>query len=279
MTFLWDPKIQTVAIMESWQLRQTRGQVTEWNQLSKVPHIRLMCPLGGGLQVKILKRTAQFDTSATKSEMKSESDSSSHKLNIPKKTKLFVDQTMRERDNALDMHRIFQGDLFRLKLHIYREVFRVVSQAKQPVSECLPVRVSAQVLGLGPVFSLQVALHNTSAQSALAGLFLLLDFDSCCFKLSHHHVDLPMILPKQSFDFAVRVEALTAQIVDNVIKVYVIREDVPLVTAVVTMPLVEGEKPPETEDHNFEELPLSGELKKHAERMTADLLDIYQHSL
>jgi Bardet-Biedl syndrome 1 protein len=36
------------------------------------------------------------------------------KLNVPKKTKLFVDQTLRERDNSVLMHRVFQHDLYQV---------------------------------------------------------------------------------------------------------------------------------------------------------------------
>ena len=42
------------------------------------------------------------------------------KLNIPKKTKLFVDQTLRERENSVFMHRIFQRDLYLLRLNTAR---------------------------------------------------------------------------------------------------------------------------------------------------------------
>ena len=44
----------------------------------------------------------------------------SQKLNIPKKTKLFVDQTLRERENSVFMHRIFQRDLYLLRLNTAR---------------------------------------------------------------------------------------------------------------------------------------------------------------
>ena len=47
--------------------------------------------------VKILKRTARFEIK----DKEGQTPASSVKLNIPKKTKLFVDQTMRERENAV----------------------------------------------------------------------------------------------------------------------------------------------------------------------------------
>lgn len=52
---------------------------------------------GGGMLVKILKRTARFDLD----DAQGPAQAQALKLNIPKKTKLFVDQTMRERENSV----------------------------------------------------------------------------------------------------------------------------------------------------------------------------------
>lgn len=59
--------------------------------------ILVIISAGGALSVLILKRTARFDANP-KDPLQA---LSFHKLNIPKKTKLFVDQTMRERENAV----------------------------------------------------------------------------------------------------------------------------------------------------------------------------------
>lgn len=50
---------------------------------------------GGGLIVKMLKRTAQFNEKALTAGPPA---AQNQKLDIPKKTKLFLDQTMRERE-------------------------------------------------------------------------------------------------------------------------------------------------------------------------------------
>ena len=75
--------------------------------------------IGGTLNMKILKRTAHFDSLENASAPLS---SQNIKLNIPKKTKLFVDQTLRERENCTLMHRVFQHDLYQLRLNTARSV-------------------------------------------------------------------------------------------------------------------------------------------------------------
>ena len=57
----------------------------------------IMTTQGGGMIVKILKRTATMDESDGKG---GPPDAQNKRLNVPKKTKLFVDQTLREREKA-----------------------------------------------------------------------------------------------------------------------------------------------------------------------------------
>ena len=87
------------------------------------------------------------------------------KLDIPKKTKLFVDQTLRERENSLLMHRVFQHDLYLLRLNTARAFVSSMETSSNPVSTDSEesIKLSAQVLGLGPVFRLLIGLCNTSA--------------------------------------------------------------------------------------------------------------------
>lgn len=57
----------------------------------------------GGLLVKLFKRTAKLEE---KSHLPGPPQAQSQKLNVPKKTKIFVDQTMRERYEGQRMHQV-----------------------------------------------------------------------------------------------------------------------------------------------------------------------------
>jgi Bardet-Biedl syndrome 1 protein len=59
----------------------------------------------GALTVKMLTRTATLEASTEAPGPPPEQDMP---LNVPKKTKLYVDQTQREREHATEMHRVFQ---------------------------------------------------------------------------------------------------------------------------------------------------------------------------
>jgi len=60
------------------------------------PRNHLFVLAGGGLIVKMLKRTAQFDSKS--SAVAGPPAAQGVKLDVPKKTKLFLDQTVRERE-------------------------------------------------------------------------------------------------------------------------------------------------------------------------------------
>lgn len=67
----------------------------------------------GALTFKMTKRTATFKAPDAPTGPPAEQDIP---LAVPKKTRLYVDQTQRERECAVDMHRIFQRDLCKLRL-------------------------------------------------------------------------------------------------------------------------------------------------------------------
>ncbi len=53
---------------------------------------------------------------------------------VPKKTKLLVELTKRERDNAHEMHRTFQKDLCRLRLKTAQNYYELLSDGHAPMS-------------------------------------------------------------------------------------------------------------------------------------------------
>lgn len=61
---------------------------------------KLFFMLAGTLQIKILKRTAQFSSDSAYDEAIANQMGTVNNLQIPKKSKIFLEQTIRERDNA-----------------------------------------------------------------------------------------------------------------------------------------------------------------------------------
>ena len=49
---------------------------------------------------------------------------------MPKKTKLYVEQTQREREQAVDMHQAFQRDLLKLRLNTARAYVKILKDGQ-----------------------------------------------------------------------------------------------------------------------------------------------------
>lgn len=61
------------------------------------------------------------------------------------------------------MHRIFQRELYKLRLSTARSYVKVITDTQGPVSYTsgTSVRLSAQAAGIGPIFKLKITLENT----------------------------------------------------------------------------------------------------------------------
>ena len=86
----------------------------------------LICIHGqGSLSIKIWRRQVDVDAMTADAGPPPEQDIP---LPVPKKTKLYVEQTQRERDNAAEIHRAFQRDLCRLRLDTARAYVKTLSE-------------------------------------------------------------------------------------------------------------------------------------------------------
>jgi Bardet-Biedl syndrome 1 protein len=84
----------------------------------------------GSLTIKMWKRTVDLDqiTSASHNPMLGPPREQEIPLQIPKKTKLFVEQTQRERESSSEIHRAFQRDLCKLRLTTARAYVKTLTE-------------------------------------------------------------------------------------------------------------------------------------------------------
>lgn len=132
----------------------------------------------GSLIIKILKRTAEFRIETIDFNTRHQERQGS--LQIPKKTKVFVEQTIRERENAPAIYTNFLTELWRLRLTAARETVDVINSAESTISGDIghaPIKLAAEVCGLGPVFRLFLIIENMAARRMASGLSVLLHCD------------------------------------------------------------------------------------------------------
>lgn len=158
----------------------------------------LMLHVQGALSVKIWKRSVDADSMTGSTGPPPEQDIP---LPVPKKTKLYVEQTQRERDQAPEIHRSFQRDLCKMRLTTARAYVKTLTDGFMGVTPLgsQDIRVQVQVQGLGPKFLIKMTLQNGSPQPITQSV-LLFSFDPNLYVMGHekssqHMVPVPILLP------------------------------------------------------------------------------------
>ncbi|XP_063701971.1 LOW QUALITY PROTEIN: Bardet-Biedl syndrome 1 protein, partial [Culicoides brevitarsis] len=181
-----------------------------FGRLGQEEHVLVLVTITGILQIKILKRTAQFSTDSAYDEAVANQSAAVNNLQIPKKSKIFLEQTIRERDNAPVIHQAFQSELWRLRLHAARETLDIITSAEGSFSGDVgqvALKLAAEVLGTGPLYKLFLQIDNLSTEREAFELFLILHADHRHFELNRSFTYLPMIIPgcpvKMDFDVSI----------------------------------------------------------------------------
>ncbi|GAB9463367.1 Bardet-Biedl syndrome 1 [Globisporangium polare] len=195
----------------------------------------------GALTLKILKRTASLEAISEAAGPPPEQDIP---LNIPKKTKLYVEQTQRERDHATEMHRHFQRDLCKLRLTTARAYVKIIKDGQGPVSYTTgaAIRLNAQVQGIGPSFRIKLNVQNAGTK-AVTDLTVAYHYDHSLYRLPKSLVLIPLVIPNVQYTYLSDVECISETGAADNVYIFVCGKDscIPLVSAVVNMPLSEPE--------------------------------------
>uniref|UniRef100_A0A2I3GR35 Bardet-Biedl syndrome 1 n=1 Tax=Nomascus leucogenys TaxID=61853 RepID=A0A2I3GR35_NOMLE len=178
----------------------------------------IMTTRGGGLIIKILKRTAVFAEGGTEV---GPPPAQAMKLNVPRKTRLYVDQTLREREAGTAMHRAFQTDLYLLRLRAARAYLQALESSLSPVSATArePLKLHAVVQGLGPTFKLTLHLQNTSTTRPVLGLLVCFLYNEALYSLPRAFLKVPLLVPGLNYPLETFVESLSNKGISDIIKV------------------------------------------------------------
>ncbi|KAM6159649.1 BBSome complex member BBS1 [Erethizon dorsatum] len=201
----------------------------------------IMTTRGGGLIIKILKRTAVFVEGTGEV---GPPPAQAMKLNVPRKTRLYVDQTLREREAGTGMHQTFQTDLYLLRIRASRAYVQALESSLSPMSATArePLKLHAVVQGLGPTFKLTLHLQNTSTARPVLGLLVCFLYDEVLYALPRAFFKVPLLVPGLSYPLETFVQSLSSKGTSDIIRVLVLREgqSVPLLSAHISMPVSEG---------------------------------------
>lgn len=193
----------------------------------------------GALTIKILQRSFKFESTSAVTGPPPEQDVP---LSIPKKTKLYVEQTQREREQATEMHRIFQRDLCKLRLATARAYVKMITDGQGPLSfsSGAVLRLTAQVQGLGPRFKIKLTLQNTGTKH-VADLSVVINYNALLYKVKSSVFRVPILIPGVGYRVDVELECIDENGASDTVRVFVCsaKSRVPVLSAVVNMPASE----------------------------------------
>ena len=186
----------------------------------------------GGLIVKMLPRRHELATATYGGGPPPEQDIP---LDIPKKTKLYLDQTEREREMAPEMHRRFQRETVNLQVttaKAYLELLQrgeiagasVATEKKEDTKEeedKVLVDLRAVVKGLGPFFHLEVEVANLGDESLLQ-IPILLSYNPEKYKSPKPLIQIGALVPGIPLKCIFELECLDTSAVDQEIEIQVL---------------------------------------------------------
>lgn len=197
----------------------------------------ILCSRSGALTIKMLQRQAKLDVSS--GDHLGPPPEQDIPLNVPKKTKLYIEQTQRERDQAIDMHRIFQRDLCKMRLTTARSFVKVITDGQGPLSSsgASSLRLDAKVQGLGPSMKLKMTVKNTGT-TAITDTVMTFTYNHNIYKLKKGMLCLPLLIPNLEYQYQVDLECVDENGTADAIRVFICnkRSCVPHISAIVLMP-------------------------------------------
>ncbi|CAH0556153.1 unnamed protein product, partial [Brassicogethes aeneus] len=224
--------------------------VITFGQLGQEEHVMVIITLAGTINFKILKRTADFNLGNPDSQNMVQLQGKP--LPLPKRSKLFLEQSLREKQSPIEMHQNFQQDLIRLRLTAARSLVQSLSDQSGVGNEKEQIKLSAQVLGLGPKFTLILTLVNMNNEKCLAGFTITYHTKPTLYTLSSYINLIPLIPPGLSFQLDTKIEEIINEQnqeiqsfnlpqQNGIIRVFVTRkgQSQPVLAATINMPPTE----------------------------------------
>ncbi|KAK0161845.1 hypothetical protein PV327_008253 [Microctonus hyperodae] len=192
-----------------------------------------MVTINGGLCVKILKRTANFNARSVPAI--SSTNSTHNRFVIPKKTRLFVEQSIRERSEAVKIHNTFQQGQLRLRLSVAKKAQQVLHSVDDGEANLITLEIS--VLGLGPTYNIRTLVTNVSDNILTPSLFLV--FRTTETTIEPRVVDLPLL--PSGIPIPIIVKATPKAAIIDKVKVLLCKKGKiqPITSATVILPVAE----------------------------------------
>lgn len=196
----------------------------------------LVCNLkNGGLVMKKIDKKANFEGRSDFAGPPSEQEVP---LAIPAKSKLYLEQVEREKQNSVQMYKGFLKDLISIKLRTVKAFAKLENLESNSKTTGCSVRMAAYVQGLGPLFSIVLEVENTGKEMCF-DIRVGYSYDPTLFKVLTPNAFFPSLVPGLKYKLVISVQSLTGAS-DN-LRVFLITKSsaLPVMSAIINVPTCE----------------------------------------
>lgn len=182
----------------------------EWirfGRMGREEGVLVIATEGGGLCVKIFRRVATFDDTKHALEQRKTVRGA---IELPKKSRTFLDQSLRERENPRMLHQIYQRDWFMVKWHTTKTFATLVTGQNAellPTKDSEPLQIQYELLGFGPLFRLQIRiLCSTKLEDRQRWMCFLYNAEEYTF--NDRMIPLPALRPNRAITLCTVIRCL-----------------------------------------------------------------------
>lgn len=156
-------------------------------------------------------------------------------LNIPAKSKLYLEQVERERENVVQMYKGFLKDLISIKLRTVKTFAKLENLESNSKTTGCNVRMSAYIQGLGPLFSIVLEVENIGTEISF-DIRVGYSYDPTLFKVITNNAYFPALVPKLKYKLVISVQSL--QGASENLRIFLITKasTLPVISAFINIP-------------------------------------------
>jgi len=166
-------------------------------------------------------------------------------LSLPPVTQLFLDQELREKSEAPQMHKIWQREVVQFRLALNRHFLAALSKGSTTLPKsALHLQLNVKVLGVGPTFQLEIELKNTDQRRPCRHIAVLLRADRAFYCVPRTVLRVPLLVPLLSYRYRMGVRCVEPN--GNAKPIHIAICDArahsahcPFMTAIVDMPIAD----------------------------------------
>ena len=152
-------------------------------------------------------------------------------LSLPPITQLYLDQELREKEGAVTMHQLWQREMVKFKVATNKQYINVLRKGNGGAAGSdlgqNQLMLHVQVIGIGPLFTLQIDIKNTHKTQCVRHLLVIIDFDGKFHEINRPLLRIPSLVPLLSYKYNVKIQNIDPNGNSKPVRIAICKDDAP----------------------------------------------------